>query len=160
MKQIQKLKSGDFWVVMLGIVFFVSGIVLWGQEIFWTRKNKTIEKSIAIKEVVIEELKVKNNAPKTENVREVLDRANANRTELAPIISDIWKLETQTVKFKNFSMNDNRITVAASSISAETIAKFIEMLKRTPGIANPLVLDFVANSDGADFNFVFDRTNK
>ncbi len=161
MKQIQKLKFGDFLIIILGIVFFVSASVVWGQKIFWAKKNKAIEKSITIKEAVIEELNLKNNNFKTENIREILNRANTQRVELAPIISDIWKLENPTVKFQNFSLNKNKMAVSASTISPEKIAQFIERLKRTPGVGDPLVTHFSKPStDGMKFEFVFDRINK
>ena len=139
----------------------MSASVVWGQKIFWAKKNKAIEKSITIKEAVIEELNLKNNNFKTENIREILNRANTQRVELAPIISDIWKLENPTVKFQNFSLNKNKMAVSASTISPEKIAQFIERLKRTPGVGDPLVTHFSKPStDGMEFEFVFDRINK
>jgi len=160
MKQKQKLKFNDFLIIILGIAFFVSASAVWGQKIFWNKKNQILEKSISAKTKVIKELKIKNKTPKTATIREILTRANSERIKLAPIISGMWKLETPTVKFKDFSMNDNKITVSAITVNAETIAQFLEMLKRTPDITNSLVTDFVTTTDGTQFHFVFDRINK
>jgi cell division protein FtsL len=160
MTQKQKLKFGDFLIIAFSVIIFVATIILYGQKIFWNKKNQTIENSIQIKTKTIEELKLKNKIPKVSTIQEILEKANSKRMVFSPIIAGMWQLETQTVNFKSFSMNDNKINISAYSDSTETIAKFIELLKRTPRISNAFVTNLSPSTTGIDFNFIFDLLNQ
>ncbi len=160
MTQKQKLKFNNFLIIAIGTFFLVFSIVFWGRTIFWNKRNQSLEKIIQIKNETIQELKIKNKIPNSKNIQEVLKKLEDKRVEFSPIISGMWSLETPTVNFNSFSVNENKIKVTAYTINTETIAKFIELLKRTPRVSNVFVSELFQNENKTNFDFVFDLLNQ
>lgn len=121
-------------LVALGTVF-----VSW-QKFLVFRANNELSQKIETKIETIQSLAGKADASSYQKAAVAVEKADQYRVQWSKVVDKLWKLESENVRFLNFSSTPQKeLSIQGIASNYEQIARFLEQLKQDPEIRVPFV---------------------
>ncbi len=153
--ELQKKKNdrSNAYLLIGLIASLVVGIVMIG---FPFLERLTYKNDIDTKKTQIEGLKsveiivddYYNSADKVKDVTNFVNMTASPNDYILELIKSLEKGMPSHISIKSLSINNGQVSIAATTSTKQTVAKFITQLKAMPGIQNPAVPSCAESKDG------------
>lgn len=135
--------------ILLSLILGVWSVFLIAQNAYFVGNNEQLELAIKKKQEIIKQNIGINNYSKTQNTKELLEKARKYRIIWSKISQTLLSYETQDIRFQSFAISpEGKVSISGVGRNTNAITKILTTLKNTNTIIDPFISNISKSTEG------------